>query len=161
MAPRRRGTRKGRANQSAILKYEFSYIMNVNIDDSVKAISYGQLGIDASRPLRVLDVRVNACCSGGSCASLCLAIYGTRIGSGDSLRSVCVRSRTLSCGATARTIFVSSPRVMDFFTPDSSDYIFALESGVAQPGTGSVTHIVVSGEVTLQFQTRSAPIIIK
>lgn len=157
MAPRKRTMRKRRGANRPCLRYEFSYIFNCGAVGGDKFVTFGDLGIDASRPCRPLRVNVNMCCSEGSVASFTLGIYGPRVSAGVSSRSVVNRSRSLSIGATARTITVSIPRATDFATPDSGDYVFSLSCSCAQPGTGTVAHVMVSGEVTVQFEPRGHP----
>lgn len=135
--------------------------MNVNAGVTDKPVTYGDLGVDASRPCRVATVRVNVCTSNASAASMALAVYGPRVSTGDSLRSVVNRSRVLTIGASPRTISVATPRVTDFATPDASDVVFRFEVYGAQPGTGTVTHLMVSGEAVIQFLPRSLPVVLK
>lgn len=161
MAPRRRGRRPRRGGRLPALKYEFAHILNVNAGVTDKAVTYADLGIDSSRPCRVRSVRVNICTSNASAASMALGVFGPRVSTGDSLRSIVNRSRVLSIGASPRTISVSSPRVTDYATPEISDVVFRYEIYGAQPGTGSVTHLMVSGEVTMEFLPRSLPVVLK
>ena len=154
MAPRRRNfRRRGRAPPPSLI-YEFSYIMNVSTSGQ-RTVTFSQLGIDSAHPSRVYRVTVNACCASGSVAALQIGIYGPRISTGESLRSVAARSRAIALGATARTISVVVPRTTDFDSPASDDIAFLLLCSAAQPSTGSITHIMVVGECVVQYQRRS------
>lgn len=135
--------------------------MNAGAVGGDKSFSYADLGIDASRPCRVARVSCNMCCSNGSVASMALGVYGPRVSQGDSTRSVVGRSRNVSVGASPRTMSASTPRATDFATPSSIDQVFVLSVAASQPGTGTVCHVMVTGEVVIQFETRSIPIVLK
>lgn len=161
MAPRRSRGRRPRRAGIPVLRYEFSYIFNVNTGVTNKAVTYGDLGIDASRSSRVRSVRASICTTNASAASMALAVYGPRVSTGDSLRSVVNRSRVVAIGASPRTISVAAPGVTDFAAPDASDVVFRFEVYGAQPGTGTITHLMVAGEAVVQFLPRSLPVVLK
>lgn len=161
MAPRKRTKRRGGGAQRPVLRYEFSYIMNMGVQGGDRLVTYSDLGVDSSRPCRPLRVSVNMCCTNGSGACMSVGIYGPRVSEGESTRSVVSRSRTMAVGATARTITVSIPRATDFSSPAGNDYVFNISAQCSQPGTGSVTHVMVTGEVSVQFESRSHPVLLK
>jgi len=164
MAPRRRGRRRGRGGRrggQASLVYEFAYQANVQ-PDGVFQVTYGKLGIDASRPSRVQRVSVEMCTAHGATAAASIAIYGPRVSTGTSSRSVVNRSRVMAIGSTARSMSVSVPGPTDYATPDLNDVAFHLDFTASQAGSGDQNvHIMVTGRAVVQFERRSIPHLIK
>lgn len=163
MAPRRRRVRRRRGTSGvARLEYQFSHILNVTDNPngySSHDVSFGEVGVASTRPCKVESVRVSMSCTAGGAGTYSLVLFGPPIQT--ETNSISIRSPIRTVGSTTTSLSIRQPAVTDFYTPASSDLLFRLEAYRAQPSSGTVVHLVVSGVAVVVFQRRSAPVNLK
>lgn len=159
MAPRRRQRRRRANTSKPVLAYSFSYLMNGTAPGpNTNVITFQQMAIDASRPIRIASASLNIATPQGA-ASMLVSLYGSPAGT--STGSIVARSAPFSVGTAPRSITVRAPRVSDFWTPASNDPVIVIDILQSQPTTGTVLHAVVSGIVRVQYTLHDTPAIIK
>lgn len=156
----RRSGRRGRskrANGGPTLEYEFAFDWAIGNDMAAyQEFSFGDFAIDASRPCRVVAVRVNGCTTNSSAAAVAIAIFGSPTGT--TTQQIVNRSRTVSMSMTPKSLGVRVPRFTQFSTPASNQLVFSMKAAFVKAGSAAIQSgvtIVITGSMYVQFQRRS------
>lgn len=139
MAPRRRGNRRRRSGvKSTALRYSFTCRMKANVWTLIK---YGQLGISADFPLKVLHVNMKFV-SNGTCTVEAM-LYGP---GGESVANM----TPLPVGQHTVTGRLISPPGTDFHLPANTESVLGIR--MRMPQTDATT-LLVTGVVGVQIRS--------